>query len=191
MPASDALELVRPARAHLPSYQDALRRGWSPDNLRPEAATEELAASEADPDAFLAGFHDPEGTAPPFALPDGTLRPRLPAIRHWIWDGEVCGSIGLRWQKGTAELPPHVLGHIGYAVVPWRRRQGVGTRALALMLAEARRIGLDHVLLTCQPENEASARLIRRNGGVLVETFERPAVYGGGMALRWRIGLTG
>lgn len=189
MPVSDALRLVRPAREHLPSYQDALRRGWAPDNLRPEAGAEELAASEADPDAFLLRFHDPEGAAPPLTLPDGTQRARLPAIRHWIWDGEVCGSIGLRWQKGTAELPPHVLGHIGYAVVPWRRGEGIGSRALGLMLEEARRIGLDHVDLTCQPENEASARLIRRNGGVLVETFERPAVYGGGPALRWRITL--
>jgi hypothetical protein len=32
------LELVRPAREHLPSYLDALRRGWSPDNLRDDAA---------------------------------------------------------------------------------------------------------------------------------------------------------
>ena len=27
-------------------------------------------------------------------------------------------SIGIRWQPGTAELPPHVPGHIGCSVVP-------------------------------------------------------------------------
>jgi hypothetical protein len=34
--------LVWPTEEYLPSYVDALRRGWSPDNLRPEAAREEL-----------------------------------------------------------------------------------------------------------------------------------------------------
>jgi predicted acetyltransferase len=43
-----------------------------------------------------------------------------------MWDGEFCGSIGLRWLPGTEELPPHCLGHIGYAVVPWKRRLGLG-----------------------------------------------------------------
>ncbi|WP_424812855.1 GNAT family N-acetyltransferase [Roseococcus sp. YIM B11640] len=183
-------ELVRPAPEHVASYQAALRRGWSPDNLRPEAALAELTALAADEAAFLAGFDDPEGRGPPLGMPDGTSRPRIPSIRRWIWDGrEVCGSIGLRWQKGTAELPSHVLGHIGYAVVPWRRGEGIGKRALALMLHEARSRGLPHADLTCEVANLASARVIQANGGTLVGTFERPAVYGGGPALLWRIGL--
>ena len=32
------MQLVRPALPYLASYTDALERGWSPDNLRPEAA---------------------------------------------------------------------------------------------------------------------------------------------------------
>jgi predicted acetyltransferase len=38
-----------------------------------------------------------------------------------MWDGDFAGAINLRWQPGTAELPPHCLGHIGYGVVPWKR----------------------------------------------------------------------
>ena len=45
-----------------------------------------------------------------------------------MWDGEFCGSIGFRWQPGTTDLPRHVLGHIGYSVVPWKRRLGYATR---------------------------------------------------------------
>jgi hypothetical protein len=45
-------------------------------------------------------------------LPDGSQVPRLPSYRRWLWDGELCGSIGFRWQVGTSALPPHVLGHI-------------------------------------------------------------------------------
>ncbi|TIX68141.1 MAG: GNAT family N-acetyltransferase, partial [Mesorhizobium sp.] len=110
------VEIVKPALEHLPSYKAALERGWSPDNVRLEEATrEQLAAIEEDPAAFLASLDDPEGRGPPITLPDGTTVPRLPGFRRWIWDGEAAGSIGFRWQPGTAALPSHVLGHIGYA----------------------------------------------------------------------------
>ena len=33
------MELVWPALEYLPGYVDALKRGWSPDNVRGEAAT--------------------------------------------------------------------------------------------------------------------------------------------------------
>jgi hypothetical protein len=36
------MELVKPALEHLPSYIDALRRGWSPDTVRAERGAEEL-----------------------------------------------------------------------------------------------------------------------------------------------------
>ena len=71
-------------------------------------------------------------------LPDAQ---RLPGFSRWIWDGEFCGSIGFRWQPGTEVLPPHCLGHIGYAVVPWKKRRGHATRALAAMLPLARAEG--------------------------------------------------
>ena len=32
------MELVWPSRDHLPGYVDALKRGWSPDNLRGQRA---------------------------------------------------------------------------------------------------------------------------------------------------------
>src|SRR2546430_6881442 len=36
-------------------------------------------------------------------LPDGSVVPRLPGYRKWIWDGEFCGVIGFRWQPGRSE----------------------------------------------------------------------------------------
>ena len=65
--------------------------------------------------------------------------PRLPGFVRWLWDGEFCGQIGFRWQPGTEALPPHCLGHIGYAVVPWKRGKGYATRALAMLLPERAR----------------------------------------------------
>ena len=122
-------------------------------------------------------------------LGDGSKVPRLPGYRRWMWDGEFCGSIGFRWQKGTSALPPYVLGHIGYAVVPWKRGRGYATRALALVLEDARHEGLDHVTLTTDPDNEPSHKVILANGGVLVERFNAGPAYCSHDHLRWRIPL--
>lgn len=184
------LQLLVPARAYLDGYAGALRRGWSPDNLRPQAGAEELAAIERDPVAFVAGFVDREGKGL-VTLPDGSQVERIPGFRLWMWDGEFCGTIGFRWQPGTAELPSHVLGHIGYAVVPWKRGRGYAKESLRLMLAEVQAEGLAFVTLTTDPDNLASQRVIEANGGVLVERFTRGPQYGSTPALRYRIDLPG
>lgn len=182
------MELVWPAPAYLRSYRDALRRGWSPNNLRPEAGVEELAAIQANPDAFLAQMVSIEGGGTQVKLPDGTLVPRLPSYRKWMWDGEFCGSIQLRWSP-DGRLPEYCLGHVGYSVVPWKQRRGHATRALGLLLAEARNRGLDHVEVTTTPGNLASQKVIRAHGGVLLEQFEKLPCLGGGTELRFRIEL--
>ncbi len=182
-------QLVWPAHDYLPSYARALARGWSANTVRPEEAQEELARIAADPDAFLRSKVDREARGEPVELPDGSHVQRLPGFIRWMWDGELCGSIGFRWQPGTAELPPHVLGHIGYSVVPWKRGRGLAAEALRQLLPDARREGLPWVTLTTDPENVASQRVIINNGGVLVERFVEPAAYGGGEGLRWRIDL--
>jgi predicted acetyltransferase len=181
------VRLVVPGRELLASYVAALETGWSPDNLRPQVAQEHLAEIARDADAFLAGMIDREARGGPVTLPDGSQVPRLPGYRLWITDGEFCGSIGLRWVPGTTELPPHVLGHIGYAVVPWKRNRGYATRALALMLREARKEGLDHVIITTDRDNMASRRVIEANGARRGEPFTRGTAYGHSKGLRYRV----
>lgn len=182
--------LVVPAVEHLTSYSAALERGWSPDNVRGEAATrEQIEAIRRHPVGFIQSLEDPEARGAPIVLPDGTTVPRLPRVTRWIWDGEFCGTISFRWQPGTSELPPHVLGHIGFAVVPWMRRQGYATRALYMMLDEVRQRGLHDVELTTTPDNKGSQSVIAANGGEFVERFTKHPAYGGGDALRFRISL--
>ena len=124
---------------------------------------------------------------PAIVLPDNSTVARLPGYKLWMWDGEFCGVIGLRWQRGTMELPPYCLGHIGYAVVPWKRRRGYATHALRLMLPHARAEGLPYVDVTTDATNIASQRVIAANGGTLMERFHKPATHGGAESLRFRI----
>jgi predicted acetyltransferase len=192
MPASGnvTVQLVRPSGEHLASYVDALQRGWSADNVRGAiAAREELEQIHSDSQAFLASMEDIEAKGPPVQLPDGSFVKRLPGFRRWLWDGEFGGSIGFRWQPGTTALPPHCLGHIGYAVVPWKQGRGYATAALRLLLVEARFSGLPYVEITTDPENIASQHVIETNGGKLVERFTKPPQFGSAPGLRYRIAL--
>lgn len=184
------MRLVRPGPEHLASYVEALTRGWSPDNVRgADAARDELQAIAADAAAFLDSLEDREAAGRPIILLDGTEVPRLPGYRRWMWDGEFCGSIGVRWRHGTEDLPPTCLGHIGYAVVPWKQRRGYATLALGEILTDIRAEGLRYVELTTAPDNVASQRVIEQNGGVLVDTFITPSTLGSRPERRYRIDL--
>ncbi len=184
------MNLVVPALEYLDAYADALRRGFWSDNLRREAsAREELAMIAADPADFVASLDDPGAKRPPITLTDGSTVPRLPGYRRWMWDDGFCGVVNFRWQPGTSDLPKYVLGHLGYAVVPWKQRRGYATRALALMLPEARKVGLAHIDLTTDPDNLPSQKVITANGGTLVSRFTKVAAHGGTESLLYRIAL--
>ena len=186
------IELATPSRELLPAYLDALRRGWSPDNMQPEkTAAREIEEIKRDADGFLSlKADDRAARGGPIQLPDGSQVARLPGYARWIWDGEFCGSIGFRWSPGTPELPPHCPGHIGYAIVPWKRRRGYATRALGLMLELARGEALPYVTITVDAGNAVSQRVIVANGGGFVERFRLPPEYlDDDEMLRYRIHL--
>ena len=183
------MHLVWPSRDYLPSYVSALRRGWSPDNHRPAAVQEELQKIAHNPAEFLHSLIDKEAAGPAITLPDGSSVPRLPGYRRWMWDGEFCGSIGIRWQRGTSELPSYCLGHVGYGVVPWKQGKGYAAAALRALLPEAKGLGLEYLELITDPSNLRSQRVILANGGVLIERFTEPKQFGEAEGLRFRIHL--
>lgn len=184
-----AMQLVTPSLEYIDSYAKALESGWSPNNMRQEQGMEELAKIKADPVAFLASLDSTKVLGDPISMPDGTFVARLPGYRRWLWDGEFCGSIGFRWQKGTEALPPYCLGHIGYAVVPWKRRLGAATQGLQQLLRDAKALGMSYVELTVAHDNAISKRVIEKCGGVFIEAFPLPAAYGEGTEWRYRISV--
>lgn len=184
----EKFSLVRPAEAHIASYSAALRRGWSPDHLRGAGAIEEhLLDIRQNLKSFLADLDDPDGNGRPIILPNGCLAERLPSITRWMWCGEFIGSISLRWTKDGSPLPGHVLGNIGFTVVPWHRGNGFAKRALSLILDHAWALGLDHVTLTTKPDNLASQAVIASGGGKLMGLARLAAPYEGERRLMFRI----
>ncbi|MEU6314487.1 GNAT family N-acetyltransferase [Streptomyces sp. NPDC047014] len=96
---------------------------------------------------------------------------RVHATYWWIAEGDTyLGAIDLRHYLNGFLLDAG--GHIGYGIRPSARRRGLATWALTEVLHEARLLGLDRVLLTCDPDNEPSARTIERCGGVLEDVRE-------------------
>ena len=181
------MRLLKPSIGHVPDYVSALKRGWSPDNLRPEAAQEQITSIEEDAASFVANLDDPTARSGPVVLPDGSKVPRLPSIRRWIWDDEFCGHIGLRWKAGTEALPPTCSGHIGYTVVPWRQGEGLASSALVAILPEAKAVGLKYVIVTTSPDNSPSVRVIEKAGGVLIRTYTADKALGGHETLEFKI----
>lgn len=95
-------------------------------------------------------------------LPDGLV----PCSVYWLARGKrLMGTASLRHRLTDSLL--HEGGHIGYGIRPSERRKGYATQLLALMLEKARQRFIGRVLVTCDKDNVASARVIQKNGGHL------------------------
>jgi len=98
----------------------------------------------------------------------------VPATTFWAIDdgGEVVGMLRLRHHLNDSLLRSG--GHIGYYVRPAARGNGFATEMLQLALDEARATGIERVLLTAYTSNDASVRVIVKNGGVLEDVVLHP-----------------
>jgi predicted acetyltransferase len=175
------IQLQSPNQAMLPAYVAALEAGWSPSTTR-DLTGEHLAAIRTDPAAFISNQREREGGT--ITLNDGRTVPRIPGPFFWISDGEFCGQINLRYQPGTLDLPPHVSGHVGYSIVPWKQRRGIASAALRLLLPIAAARGLPKVLITCDEGNEGSRKVIERSGGLYAGS-QFDAEHGANKLLFW------
>ena len=83
-------------------------------------------------------------------------------------DNKLIGMINVRWNL-TEEMK-RFGGNIGYGIRPTERRKGYNKINLYLGLLEAKKIGLDRVMLDCETSNIASSKTMTSLGGVLDRT---------------------
>jgi predicted acetyltransferase len=97
-------------------------------------------------------------------LPEGWV----PASTYWLlYDDVMVGMCHLRHELN--DFLENYGGHIGFAVRPSQRNKGYAMEMLALALENARKLGIERVLVTCDDDNIASARVIENNGGELAD----------------------
>lgn len=86
--------------------------------------------------------------------------------------GAEVGTINLR--VGST---PHIecyAGHIGYGVHEPFRGRHYAARSMVLLVPLARRVGLDPLWITCDPENVASRRSLEIAGAEFIEMVDVP-----------------
>ncbi|MBE6999854.1 MAG: GNAT family N-acetyltransferase [Ruminococcaceae bacterium] len=97
----------------------------------------------------------------------------LPAYHFEIhqMDGTKVGFCDLR--VGHNEKS-YYGGNIGYTVFPPFRGHRYGAKACMLLISLAKQHGMEQVIITCDPDNTASARTCEIAGGELLESIDLP-----------------
>ena len=101
-------------------------------------------------------------------------------VRNWVpaYYFLICDKAGRK--MGTCDLRVgyreglYYGGHIGYAVDEPFRGRHYAAKACRLLFLLAERHGMDHLFITCDPDNFASRRTCEILGGELLEIAELP-----------------
>ncbi len=86
-------------------------------------------------------------------------------------DDRVVGVIDLRHHIDHPILGTWG-GHCGYSVRPSERQKGYAKEMLRLNIQNAKSMGIEKLLITCDLKNEASEKTILANGGVYEKTID-------------------
>jgi predicted acetyltransferase len=148
-------ELVLPAERYRESYLAAVAEF----DAEGRSIMPNMAVSAPDFPAVLQRFADYRKGR---NLPEG----HVPSTAFWLVEGaRFLGQLSIR-HRLTPWLE-RMGGHIGYSIRPSVRGRGYGRLILRLALPEARRLGINPALVTCDATNIASRKIIEGNGGIL------------------------
>jgi tagatose 1,6-diphosphate aldolase len=81
---------------------------------------------------------------------------------------------GIRLRLGSTPHIERYAGHIGYNVLTRYRGHHYAARSVKLLLPLARRLGIDPLWITCDPQNHASRRTLEIAGATFVEIVDVP-----------------
>ena len=88
-------------------------------------------------------------------------------------DNKIVGTINVRSNLNEAML--RFGGHIGYGIRPTERRKGYNKINLYLGMLEAKKVGLEKVMLDCDVNNLGSDKTLKALGGKLERTEVDPS----------------
>lgn len=148
------LKLIVPNETYLPSYREAYDE-YAARHVSTYAFTE---ASSCDIFEKFDRYRQ-----------ERDLRPdRVGEDKYWLVDEETArflGEVAVRHRLNDALRQRG--GHIGYGVRCSEWNRGYGTLLLSLALEKAKERRISPVLVTCNDDNLASARVIEKNGFTL------------------------
>lgn len=161
----DTIKLVIPSGEYLDQVWDYRQECFEADSSMDGCGPLRRAGTPAEWLELVRSYADPA------AVPEGKVQAtQFLAIREA--DGKLVGMLQARHYFN--EYLEKYAGHIGYSVRPGERRKGYAREMLRLALPFCRKIGLDRVLISCEPDNPASRRTILANGGVYESTVHEP-----------------
>ncbi len=149
------VELLRPNLQLAPSYFEFIEEL----RVQGERVWENMLPREnEDPEEFVARLNGEEVNPGPAWVTQTT---------YWgvLDGGKVVGRIILRHH--LTDRLREFGGHIGYEVRPSSRRCGIAKDMLKKVLETEKAREIGRLLVTCAPDNEASNKTIKANGGVL------------------------
>jgi len=156
------MELVLPLVKYKESYLEALKEAET-DPGNKISKLQEPKENESFED-FVRHFYD---EMKGLNLPEGYV----PATMFWLIDnGEFIGRVQIRHK--LSEYLSRRGGHIGYYIRPTKRNMGYGKKILEMALFEAKKMGFEKVLLTCNDDNIGSWKIIEANGGIFEYIIE-------------------
>lgn len=163
--------LIIPDLAHVPSYVQALKEGHRCGGGA-VATADHVLKTEAYPQAFLDELFAPK--PPTWINEKGEEVERVPQTTVWLVEGDTfIGDAKIRHRLNDRLFKSG--GHVGYGIRPTMRRKGYATEMLRLCLIWARdNLQLDRALLSCVEDNIASARVMEKNGGQLIDITPHP-----------------
>ncbi len=139
-----------------------LERGENPDGIdNPERISEDYDAYGE----WLVWLNDRE--ADKEGTPEGERSATFFYIRES--DGFLYGTVNIR--NGGEKACEY--GNIGYAIRPSERGKGIATDMLESALSLCSFMGMESVRAVCSRENQASQRVLKKNGFIEEEYRER------------------
>lgn len=177
-----AIQLVKPNAELLPSYLEAIQEAPY-CNMALAFGDDSHAEILKDQDGYLNKISMPSPWK--VTLPDGAVFTITDHALYWITDGKrFIGSLPFRF-AGDAELFENYCGHVGLAIRPSLLNIGYGVKAISLAADIAREKDFKYLLVTCDPNNSASKRLIEHSGGKIYRSNE--SFHGTGKNLIYKI----